>query len=285
MSLQLPSQVEKQRTLLMKELTQRGWIGISFTILLIVASLQAWLVIEIKQEKTVIEQLIEKETEPTDTPPVETEDRTQTTPHAPLIKKTEQDTGVNLSVLSNLIVTEESIRQRPYADSTGTPTIGVGRNLRDNGISITEIEAIQKDIDKGLLLRETHVRNGRVHIQTLALANRIFTKPLTTDDVQLLLVHDLKETIREARSVFTSQWQSISEARKLAIIDVVFNTGLPHFKTFKKFIADVQAGNWDAAAAEILLSAAARKNFFRYQRITLVIQTNDPKHFHIRRTP
>ena len=264
----------------MKTLSLSGWIGLFLIILLIVASFQAWLIIEFKREKTAIEQLLETETKPpAETPTVETEHRVRTTRHTPLIKKTEQDAGVNLSVLADLIVREEGKRKNPYPDNNGTPTIGIGRNLRDNGISITEIEAILKDIDKGLLLRKTHVQNGRVYIQTLDLANKIFTEPLTTDDIHLLLVNDLHNTVRETQSVFRKEWGEISEARKLAIIDVVFNLGLPHFKSFNKFIADVRQGDWNTAASELLLSEAARKNILRYHRISLVIRTNDPKHF------
>ena len=93
-----PSFTAIQRTPLMKALDTKGWIGLCFIILLIVASFQAWVIIEIKQEKTAIQQLIETETErPTETP-TETVHETRTTPHAPLIKKTERDTGVNLSI-------------------------------------------------------------------------------------------------------------------------------------------------------------------------------------------
>jgi lysozyme len=40
--------------------------------------------------------------------------------------------------LKNLLVQHESYRQFPYTDTTGHLTIGIGRNLSSNGISITE---------------------------------------------------------------------------------------------------------------------------------------------------
>jgi lysozyme len=40
--------------------------------------------------------------------------------------------------LKNLLVQHESYRQFPYVDTTGHLTIGIGRNLKDRGISLNE---------------------------------------------------------------------------------------------------------------------------------------------------
>ena len=101
-----------------------------------------------------------------------------------------------------------------------------------------------KDIDYALLLRESHIRDGRVRLETLSLAKRIFVHPLTSHDIHLLLVNDLVNTLREAESIFgNADWQHISEARRLAILDVLFNLGKPRFLTFHKFIGAVKAGS------------------------------------------
>ena len=195
--------------------------------------------------------------------------------HDTHITTAETDAGIQLSKLASLLIKEEGSRNAPYTDTTGAPTIGVGRNLRGNGISITELQTINRNIPHAVLLSETHIQNGRIHIQTLAVAQRVFPKPLTHKDIELLLVHDLNRTITEAKSVFGQQgWNNISENRKLAILDMLFNLGLTHFREFHKFINDIKESNYNAAANELLLSQAARENILRYHRISLVIQTN-----------
>ena len=186
---------------------------------------------------------------------------------------------MKLSRIARLIIRDESKRLRPYGKP---PHIGVGRNLRDNGISVAELQAIVNDIDYDVVLKETHVQNGRVHINSLDLANRIFTRRLTEHDIGLLLTDDLNTTRKDAVSVFgQSVWDSIDGVRKEAILDVIFNLGLPHFKTFVNFIGAVKQGNWDTAAAELLLSEAARENVIRYYRNATVLRTGDAKYFNL----
>ena len=213
---------------------------------------------------------------PAETPKPPTEPRN---PHTQAIATIETSAGMPLSRIAKLIIRDEGDRTRPYLDPSGVPTIGVGRNLRGNGISVTELQAIVTEIDYGVVLRETHVQGGRVRIGSLKLANRIFTKPLTEHDIQLLLTDDLNNVRKEAVGVFgQAVWQSTSELRKEAILDVMFNLGLTRFKGFVNFIGAVKKKDWNTAAAELLLSDAARKNIVRYHRNAVVIQ-NDKDYF------
>ena len=211
---------------------------------------------------------------PTETPEPPAETRN---PHTEVIGQIESDAGMKLSRIARLIIRDESKRFRPYGDP---PHIGVGRNLRGNGISVAELQAIVKEIDYDTVLKETHIQNSRVHINSIDLANRIFPKPLTEHDIGLLLTDDLNTTRKDAVTVFgQSVWNAIDGVRKEAILDVVFNLGLPHFETFVNFIGAVKANDWDKAAAELLLSEAARENILRYHRNATVIQTGDAKYF------
>ena len=177
-----------------------------------------------------------------------------------------------LSRVATLIIPEEGVRTRPYVDSKGNVTAGVGRNLSGNGISIAELKAIAGELDYDLLLQETHIENGRVRIKSLDLANRIFVKPLTKADIHLLLLDDLRTTQNDALTVFGAElWGQIGENRKEALLDTIFALGLPHFKEFVNLIAAVRAGNWNEAATELLKSEAADEapgRFFRnYYRL------------------
>lgn len=46
--------------------------------------------------------------------------------------------GMDLTSLRDELIRDEGIRLRVYNDSRGIPTIGIGRNLRDKGISFDE---------------------------------------------------------------------------------------------------------------------------------------------------
>lgn len=54
----------------------------------------------------------------------------------------------SLLLLRNSVVRHEGIRLKPYVDTVGKLTIGVGRNLEDNGISKREaLFLLQNDLD------------------------------------------------------------------------------------------------------------------------------------------
>ena len=56
---------------------------------------------------------------------------------------------MNLDLLVAELIRDEDLRLKPYADSVGKITIGVGRNLDDKGISKTEaLYLLDNDIDE-----------------------------------------------------------------------------------------------------------------------------------------
>ncbi len=203
-------------------------------------------------------------------------------PHAEAIQHIDDDASMFLSRVSKLIIRDEGERSRPYLDPTGHVTIGVGRNLQSNGVNIAELHAIVASVDYMHILTHAQVSGGRVKVRSLEAANRLFPKPLTTDDIMLLLTDDLNTVRKQAEGVFGSHWLQIDAIRREAIIDVLYNLGLPHFKEFKKFIAAVTAKKWHDAAAELLLSKAARENITRYHRAAAVIETGDERYFDLR---
>lgn len=192
--------------------------------------------------------------------------------HDDQIKALENEVGISFSVIAKRIIASEGTRRVPYLDSGGNVTIGDGRNLTSNGISIVELETIQGAVDYRDVLKRGEASGGRIRIKTLSHAQAIFKKPLTDSDITLLLVDDLRNVEKEARSVFPEVWGQINEVRKLAIIDVLYNLGLPKFKKFHKFIGAVKSQNWREAALELLLSEAARENILRYHTNALQIQ-------------
>lgn len=193
--------------------------------------------------------------------------------HAAMITRIEAEVGVSLSRISMLIIHDEGKRTRPYLDGGGNVTIGVGRSLKTNGVSVEELQMLVDAVDYTLVLSETSVRNGRIYIPTLKLAERVFSEPLSQADIQLLLVHDLGIVVRQVKDVFPKVWPELDPVRKEVLVDTVFNLGLPHFKTFENFIGAVKVQDWTVAASELLRSKAARKNKERYRNNAVVLLT------------
>jgi len=124
---------------------------------------------------------------------------------------------------------DQGVPLKIYPDSLGVPTIGVGRNLRDKGISIkTALQMLEEDII----------------------------------DAQL-----------DAATVFGADfWLTISEPRKDAILNMLFNLGRTKFLRFKKMIACIKSGDWDGAAREALNSVWATQVGDRAKRIATLLK-------------
>ena len=152
---------------------------IIITVLVLIVLAMGWLFVlntQELQEIKAVQAAIQAPPSAPPTPPAESITMPISTlnPHVEAVSKMEAEAGMRLSRIAELIIRDEGKRKRPYADTGGAPSIGVGRNLRDNGISVAELQAIVNDIDYDVVLKETHVQNGRVRIGSLDLANRIF---------------------------------------------------------------------------------------------------------------
>ena len=235
--------------------------------------------VEIRELKKEI-QIEDTGTEPELTLPEVPDPVVQPSKHKAAIAAMETEMGVPYSLLAALEMRNEGKRLRPYPDAHGNPTIAVGRNLRGNGISIEELNVLSNEIDRDLLLSEARIQKGRIYIDSLELANRVFVKPLTREDVEFLLVSDLRNTTHDAIEVFGEQiWQEISPARRLAILDILFNLGMPRFRKFVNFIESVRGKDWQKASIDLLLSQAARENIVRFYRAAVVTRTDNKRLF------
>ena len=102
---------------------------------------------------------------------------------------------------------DEGVRPKVYFDSLGIPSVGVGRNLRDKGLSMQEID--------------------------------------------YLLDNDLADAERDAR-VLVPGFDRLTERRKAVLLNLAFNLGRGRLAGFKRFLAALEAGAWEQAAAELL---------------------------------
>lgn len=138
---------------------------------------------------------------------------------------------------------DEGVKQQPYKDSQGNWTIGRGHLIGDK------------------------IEN--------------FVLPL--EAVELIFDRDLSTAIREAQfSVGTSFYNSISPARQLALVTMLFTLGRNKWLKFDETMAAIETRNWDAVSAHILNSKWARDvdpeqrpNEGRDDRIAYMFRTGD----------
>lgn len=125
-------------------------------------------------------------------------------------------------ILRDQLRTDEGVRDRPYRDSVGKLTIGIGRNLDEVGVNAGEIE--------------------------------------------LMLENDMTRA-EAASSRLVLNFDDLSDARKAAIANMVFNMGERTFGGFTTTIQAIEEGRWDDAAAAMLDSKWATQVGPRAQRL------------------
>lgn len=123
---------------------------------------------------------------------------------------------------------DESVRLKPYTDTVGKLTIGVGRNLTDVGIS--------------------------------------------NDESDYLLANDIARA-RADLLRFLPWTTSMDEVQREVLTNMVFNMGVHRLLEFKRTLALIQTGNYDAASTEILNSAWAEEVNARAHRLSVQLRT------------
>lgn len=80
---------------------------------------------------------------------------------------------------------------------------------------------------------------------------RNMTRPISEAVCQLMLTEDINDVIAECERSF-DWFHNLDEVRRAAIIDMVFNMGMPTFKTFRNTISFMANAQYLSAGAEIL---------------------------------
>lgn len=129
--------------------------------------------------------------------------------------------------LERQLIGHEDLRLKPYRCPAGKLTIGVGRNLDDNGITKAEAMAM--------------------------LRNDILATRLSLERV-------------------LPGFLAVSARRRMALIDMCFNLGLPRFLQFKNMHAAIVAGDFSLAADEMLDSSWARQVGLRARTLATMMR-------------
>lgn len=139
---------------------------------------------------------------------------------------------MNLTALRAQLLIDEALRLKPYTDTKGQITIGVGHNLTARGVS--RAQAMQW----------------------------------------------LDEDIAEAIDDVEAEWPwfaRLDVVRQNVVLNMAFNLGVPKLGTFHRFVSALQAGNYHAAATEMMDSEWADQVGKRATRLATEMLTGEVK--------
>ena len=141
----------------------------------------------------------------------------------------------NRSHFLDKLVDHEGLVLTVYKDTLGIDTIGIGRNLKDRGISKEELDYLD-------------IPNMEV----------IYERGITEADARYLALNDIAIVENELCRVHKCV-EDLDSVRQLVLMDMAFNMGVPRLCKFKLMWNAIHEQNWEAASREMLDSRWARQ--------------------------
>ncbi len=142
------------------------------------------------------------------------------------------------------LVYHEGVKLKPYKDTKGKLTIGVGRCIDTNPFTYEELKAVG-DWKKGI----------------------------TKNAAFFLLRNDIRRASKECKSNIPF-YEELNDDRRYALLDMCFQLGIGGLLGFKKMLAAMSIGNWIEAKEQCLDSKYAREDSpKRAERIARTIET------------
>ena len=157
---------------------------------------------------------------------------------------------------------EEGFRGEPYKDTQGYWTIGYGHNLQGRDFKLNELEWLFQD----------HINIPQNVDQYVKYWQH---SPMSKEEAEYILEIDISYAETAVKKIYYKVWNQINDDRKAALIDLMFNLGSVTYKEFKKHIEATKKLDWEASAAEVLDSRAAKQNKRRYHAIAKRLRGSD----------
>jgi lysozyme len=143
---------------------------------------------------------------------------------------------INIDQLKEDLIRDEGLRLRPYRDSTGNTTWGVGRNLSAKPLKENEAAYL---LTKGNFTREDALR---------------------------ILEGDIADALFELHTQLP--WvQHLPETKQRALANMVFNLGIAGLLKFKPTLALMREGRWPDAVGRLKKSLWAKQVGKRSERV------------------
>jgi lysozyme len=110
---------------------------------------------------------------------------------------------------------------------------------------------------------------------TIGIGRNLDDAGITDDTIYQMLWEDVKRCMEQSKRAFgEALWFELSDVRKLALINMIFNLGFGGFMKFKDFIALIKMKDFKTAAEALDHSLYAKQLPARVERIREMI-SND----------
>jgi len=157
----------------------------------------------------------------------------------------------NVSHFLDKLIEHEGMVLTVYQDTLGIDTIGIGRNLKDRGISPEEL--------------------AYMDIPNMAI---VYTEGISEADARYLAMNDIKIVENELSQVHKCV-DNLDAVRQLILMDMAFNMGVPRLCKFKKMWNAIHEGNFDAASLEMMDSRWARQVGSRARKLSDAMKSGE----------
>ena len=141
----------------------------------------------------------------------------------------------NASNFLDKLIDHEGMVLTVYKDSLGIDTVGIGRNLKDRGISKEELEYM--DIPN---------------------MDAVYEHGISEADARYLAMNDIKIVENELCRIHPCV-EDLDAVRQLVLMDMAFNMGVPRLSKFKKMWNAIHEGQFETASLEMMDSRWARQ--------------------------
>jgi lysozyme len=157
----------------------------------------------------------------------------------------------NRSHFLDKLIEHEGMVLTVYQDTLGIDTIGIGRNLKDRGISKEELDYMD-------------IPNMDV----------IYEHGISEADARYLAMNDIAIVENELCRVHPCV-EELDSVRQLVLMDMAFNMGVPRLCKFKKMWNAVHEENFEAAGLEMMDSRWARQVGGRAKKLSDAMKTGE----------
>jgi len=157
----------------------------------------------------------------------------------------------NVSHFLDKLIEHEGMVLTVYQDTLGIDTIGIGRNLKDRGISPEEL--------------------AYMDIPNMAI---VYTEGISEADARYLAMNDIKIVENELSQVHKCV-ENLDAVRQLILMDMAFNMGVPRLCKFKKMWNAIHEDNFDAASLEMMDSRWARQVGSRARKLSDAMKSGE----------
>ncbi len=144
----------------------------------------------------------------------------------------------------NQLIQDEGLRLTPYRCTAGKWTIGVGRNLEDNPLSVDEIN--------DLLYSRPHLQSSGMPVEALRklLFDDFHTNGITRREAMMLLDNDINRITQQLKSRLLWYQSAPSEVRDI-LLNMAFNMGIGSLMTFGATLPLIRDGRYLEASENL----------------------------------